>query len=585
MPSLFDILEIGARSLFTHQKRIAVAGHNLANAATEGFSRQRADLVTTFPFSTPVGQFGTGVNISGIRRIRDDFLDRRIRTTTTELAYAGLMSNNYAQLETAFYDPLSQASQIGQVSRTGGISNSMDAFFSAAHEVSLQPEYPSVRTSFVEDAKTLAASFKAADTSMKQLRENVNDQIIQAVEEINSFIYNIADLNRRIMNVEVNARMDANDLRDQRDRILEQLAEKVQIQVTEQDFGVINVAVLGVNVVDGPNTIMFETIGAEDNLERYVEIRFVQEPSRILTNSFKTGELGALVELRDSIIPSYLKELDTLVYQFIQQVNLLHSGGSGLKSFQSLQSAASVSASIEPLVNAGLPFSMQAGTFTIQIVDSDRNVVQSYDITVDPTVDSLADIAARIDAADGVVGGGDLQASVTADNRLQIWTAAGQGFQFHGDNSGALAALGINTLFTGSTAEDIGINAIIDQDSDYLATSQSGAVGDNTIILSIAQLKDQRTMNSGTQTFTEFYRTIIGQIGIEGRRSGQIRNSSDLLLTALKEQRSSISGVSIDEELVNLIQAQQAFGAAARVVTMVDEMLDLITSRLGTGGR
>ncbi|HNT35590.1 MAG TPA: flagellar basal body rod C-terminal domain-containing protein, partial [bacterium] len=310
-----------------------------------------------------------------------------------------------------------------------------------------------------------------------------------------------------------------------------------------------------------------------------------QEPSRILTDSFKTGELGALIELRDSIIPAYQDELDTMVYTLVEQVNRLHSGGSGLKAFQSLRSAVAVSASTEPLVNAGLAFSAQAGTFTIEIVDSDRNVVESYDITVDPTVDTLADIAARIDAADGTVAGGSLQASVTADNRLQIWTLGGQGFQFHGDDSGVLAALGVNTLFTGSTAEDIGINSIIDQDSDYLATSETGAVGDNGIILKIAQLRDERLMNGGTQTITEFYRATVGQIGIEGRRAEQMRNSSDLLLTALKDQRSSVSGVSIDEELINLVQAQQAFAAAARVVTMVDEMLDLVTSRLGTGGR
>ena len=120
--------------------------------------------------------------------------------------------------------------------------------------------------------------------------------------------------------------------------------------------------------------------------------------------------------------------------------------------------------------NSGLDLEIQTGTFRIKLLDANGNVADEYDIAVDPGADTLDALAAAIDIADGTAGGGSLHGEVTADNKLRIYTAAGYTFQFDGDSSKALSSLGLNTFFSGSTARDIEVNPLLENDSDFVAT-------------------------------------------------------------------------------------------------------------------
>lgn len=584
MPGIFDIFQIGARALFAQQRRISTAGHNIANASTEGFSRQRVNMTTTIPFDTPQGQLGNGVRISGILRIRNEILDRRIRNEVSTSSYNQSLANYYSQMETAFYDPLVNASEIDNPGAAGGIANLIDKFFAAAQELSLQPDSMPLRVNFVEEAKTLSTVFQTSQSDLTALRENLNEQVIGKVGEINALIDQIAELNNQVMGVEIQQGVIANDLRDRRDLLVEELAEKVNIQTYAGEFGVMNVEMLGVNVVDTKYAIHLETIGGDVDPNGFVQVRFSGEPSRVLTSLFHSGELGAALEMRDDIVQAYMDELDTLAGSLIEQVNNIYAGGSGTAAYQSLISDNAVSDSAEPFSNAGLNVAMQAGQFSIRVLDSSGEEVETYTIDFDPSVDSLEDLAQRIDAIDSTVGGGHLTTS-TDQGRLSIFASTGFEFQFEGDSSNVLSALGVNTLFSGSNASDISVNTVMEQNPDLVATSANGEIGDNSIIASIAELKGIRGMSSGTQTFGEFYRSTVGRIGIEGRRAAQTYNGSTQLLSVLSDQRSSVSGVSLDEEMIDMLQAQQAYTAAARLVTTVDEMLELIVSRLGLVGR
>ena len=227
---------------------------------------------------------------------------------------------------------------------------------------------------------------------------------------------------------------------------------------------------------------------------------------------------------------------------------------------------------------------VQAGSFNIRVLDQDGEPISIYTINVDPTVDSLDDLAARIDAADGVVGGGEFSASVGLDGQLVI---SGEGFnsvQFQNDTSYVLAALGINTYFTGTGAANIAVNQYLKDDNALLATSSDGTTGNGDGALGIAQLVDSGFMDNGL-TLEEYYTGYISTLGIESRRNTQLMETHSSVLVSLREQQEQISGVSLDEESINIIQFQQSYTAAARLITIVDEMLDLVTNRLGTGGR
>ena len=585
MSGLFDILEIGSRALFGSQLGLEVTGNNIANANTEGYSRQRVVFTEGLPRNTIPGMLGTGVAVEAIERYRDEFIDMQIRVQSTSYGFYAKASEVYDRLEIVFYDSLDPLGDQPSDYDSVGLNANFSLFFNIFQDLSLEPESGSNRIQAIEQGNTLAENFQSMYRQLEQLQSDLNTEILDNIDSINGIASEIASLNEQIAFAEVDDRVNANDLRDQRDQLLNELSQYINIKVVEEDNGEVNVSFNGINLVDG---VAYQPLQAiiDDDPKGYVEIVYQNERSRVLTDFIDHGELGSLIEARDTTIPQYIEILDKLAVSLMGEVNKIHASNMGTTGYDEVVGFFETYDSSQALsfYNNDYLNTVQAGSFNIRVLDQDGEPLGIYTIDVDPTVDSLDDLVARIDAADGVAGGGEFSASVNLDGQLVI---SGEGFnslQFQNDTSYVLAAMGINTYFTGTGASDIAVNQYLKDNNALLATSGDGTPGNSDGALGIAQMIDSGIMENGL-TLEEFYTGYISTLGIESRRNSQLMETHSSVLVSLQEQQEQISGVSLDEESVNIILFQQSYTAAARLITIVDEMLDLVTNRLGIGGR
>jgi flagellar hook-associated protein 1 FlgK len=585
MVTLFGLLETGSRALFAQQTGLAVTGNNISNVNTPGYSRQRVNLVTTPDLRLEPAPIGTGVRVQSIERLRSAFLDAQIRQETSRLGYYTQQGDILSQLEVLFNDPITLSASSLDDTAEAGLNSTLTEFFDALQEVSLEPESTSVRTALEQQAQVLVSTFNLIAVQLQDLREEVNTRVQNTVDEINGLLKSIYDVNQQIGRLEVGQGDQANNLRDQRDLLITQLSSYIPLDVTELDSGAVNVKICGINAVQPSSVTYLEATGDPNDPTSVANVVFADTGGQILDNLIVSGELGGLLNARDKIIPFYSAQLDTLAHSLIYEVNRIHSGAAGLKGFEQITGTSAVRDPASALASAGLDFPVQAGTFTLVVRDADGEVSGSYDITVDPTADSLTTLAAAIDAADGTVGGGDLTATVTGDYRLRITAGTGLRFTFQGDSSGALAALGVNTFFIGTDAGSIAVNSVISNDVNYIAASSDGTEGNNEAILLMAQLRNAQTMLGGKADFHEFYQGMIAQLGTEGRAAAQLESNTSLLVDSLETRQEELAGVSIDEETVNLLKYQRAFAAAARFITSVDQLTQTVVEGMGIVGR
>lgn len=584
MVTLFGILDIGARGLFAQQRALNTTGHNIANATTPGYSRQRVNMVSAYPLLERPGPLGTGVEVVSVERMRDAFLDGQIRTQLSLFGFFSTASGGYDQLETILAEPLNPVAGALDNPEATGLNAILQRFFDAFHELSLSPESSSARTSVVQTAITATETFNNLAQQLAQQRRDTNDAIKLKIDEINLKLQEIADLNRQIARIEVDGQSHANDLRDKRDQALADLSQMTPLRTTENPDGSVNVAILGVNVISGVNlTTTLEAVVTPDDPNAFYSVVFSKERSRVLNTLFESGELGALLALRDDITPRFQERLDTLAAALIEQVNRLHAGGSGLSKFTLLRSLNGVSSASVALANAGLPASINAGQFQIVVEDANGVAQGRYNIALDPGVDTLASLAAAIDAADGVVGGGPLSAQLVG-NQLEISSASGLTFRFEGDTSGVLGALGLNTFFTGTDATTIAVAGDIVANPSRIAHSADGTPGNVDNAIAIAQLAGRPILDNGTADFRAYNRSTLSILGIESRRVSELALNTDALVTELAARQESLAGVSLDEEAVNLIRFQQAFNGSARFITAVDQMIDNVVNGMGLVG-
>ncbi|MDZ4688891.1 MAG: flagellar basal body rod C-terminal domain-containing protein, partial [Planctomycetaceae bacterium] len=289
------------------------------------------------------------------------------------------------------------------------------------------------------------------------------------------------------------------------------------------------------------------------------------------------GELGGAIDARDNILTGFLDQIDQWTGGVINEFNKVYSSGEGLRGYQSVTSEAFVSNTTAALNAAGLAFTPRHGSFQLKTVNAATGAVTVSNIAIDldglggiGTDTSLVDLSVAIDALDNVT------ASITSDGRLQINAAAGYEVRFGNDTSGALAALGINTFFTGSSSDDIGINALVAADQRYFASGRGGGPSDNTNALELAQILDRPVDALNGVSVDQFYTNLVGTVAQAGSAEQTLADGSLNFRDALKAQREQRSGVSIDEEAINVMELQHNYQAAARIISTIDELLNTL---------
>jgi flagellar hook-associated protein 1 FlgK len=470
MLGLFGTLNMANRSLQTQRNATEVAGHNLANVNTPGYSRQRVAIETSITIQSDMGPQGTGADAVAIVQLRDKLLDRHIvGETSVRAAYEGrqrALQFAQAALGQAIDRQATGAEGAAAASGVGGqhgIAEELSALFAAFQSLSTNPTSSAERQVLVIKAQNLATQFNQVARRFDDLRTSLNESISSEVGQANSALADIAQLNDQIITAELGTEAQANDLRDTRQKRIEDLAKLVHIDTVENSNGGVDISIDGVQLVSGRNVLdTLESFDAGSGSGQFLVRTVGGGATLILTG----GSLQGTIDARDNDLVQLRADIDNLATQLITGINAIHGSGYGL-----------------------------GGT---------------------------------------------------------------TGEQF----------------FTGTNASDITFNQTLANDPSRIqASGVAGAVGDNTVVLQLAQLANTRHPGLGNQTFLENYGQTVSKLGQYLNGLNTQLGNQDIVEQMLLRQRDSVSGVSLDEEMTDLVRFQRAFEASARLITTIDEML------------
>lgn len=563
MGTLFSTLDIARSGLQVAQVQLDTAGHNIANANTEGYSRQRVELAAKYPNTLSFGQLGRGVQVQNITRLRDQFLDNAFRLQNQALGQADVQAQYLSRLESLFQEPGSTAS----------FSNKLNTFFGTLNNFANNVEESPVRQGVISDAQALSESFRQFAQQLYSMRTAANEEVKGIVPQINSLASTIAALNLQIRSAEAGGSI-ANDLRDSRDKSLDDLSKLVNITTREQSDGQVDVQIgsqvlVTRNIAETLVTIQNPALDSQRN--DLVEVRLAS--SNELAD-IQGGQLYGVLSVRDGNLVTARDKMDELAAAIIYQVNRIQSQGKGLASISGTISSANPTTNATTALTAsgaGLPFSVTPGTFDVVVYNS-SGVPTTTTVTVTAAT-TLNSLAATLNAIP------NFSASVTGGNTLNLGATGTSTFTFANDNSGVLAALNINGLFTGYDARTMGLNTDIVQNLNLLSSGYNtdlANTGDNTAALAMANIQNASVMDGNTATINQFYETTVTQSGVDSQSVKNALTAAQSFVTDIEGRRQSVSGVSLDEEATNLLQFQRAFEASSRVIVILDRMLDAL---------
>lgn len=559
--SLFGAIQQANTGLQAAQVGLQVVGNNIANANTPGYIRQRLEQTPSIATRSGALLIGHGVRTTGVVQMIDKALAERVNAANNAVAGGQTLDKAYSQLE----------SLVGTLDG-GGIPEQLTLFNNALHDLTTQPADRSLREFVILQGEALARTIRSTYKSATDRQAEFNADLTDMSQQINRQLARVAELNVEIATVEGGGSLgsDATGLREQRYAALEELSKFVELNVQEQPSGAVSVFVGGDYLIAEGNFREVYTAYSEAN--EGFEIRIKQTDSPLQS---KGGVLGATIQARTEIFGSFLKDLDQLADGLVRAMNDVHSQGQGRVGFNELTGTNRAQRGV-PLRDAQLPFAPVNGTFEISVVDTAGQVVSKHNIPVrvlNQTSDStLESIAADITAISG------LTASITSDGRLAIDSESQVSFVFGEDTSGFVAAMGLNTFFTGTGANDIDVNPIIKANSDYLAISQGGIGQDTNTLTQMVDLVDRPLDSLDGKSVRDIFESNVAVLGQKVSLQRSITDGANGLYETLKSQHLAITGVNIDEESLKLITYNRAFQASARVVSVASEMLDILVN-------
>ncbi|MBI2566433.1 MAG: flagellar hook-associated protein FlgK [Candidatus Schekmanbacteria bacterium] len=465
MSNLFSALDTGLSALFTSQTALSAIGHNITNVNTFGYSRQEVGLQARLPTNFAEGVLGSGVEIEQIKRVYDRFLGDQLVRQQERVGSTEQKLVAWEQIE----------SNLNDLSETG-LKDSISTFFSAWHDLASAPENTAFRNNVMRRAESLAASFRDTQSRLNGLLRDTDTTVSLEVDSINSITAEIAKLNVMIAQQETSG-TPANDFRDQRDVLVQELSRHVAIDSFEDNNGMLFVEVRGAG---GPLVIANQTqelVAFRDPANNNLyDVRLDVNGNLIdLTDFIEGGTLQGALYSRDTTLQNEMAKLDELANGIIDQVNALHTTG----------------------------------------------------------------------------------------------------FDLNGNN------LAQDFFIPGTGATLMAVDPAIVADVRLIAASGTGAPGDNSIANSIAGLQQALTMNGASDTFDEYYNSMVVEIGNEIIGLNSKRETDDAVLYQLENRRDSLSGVSLDEEAADLMRYQKMYQAASKYISVIDGLMGTLISELG----
>ena len=561
-------LTAGRNALLAYQGALQVVGNNVANSGNPDHTRQTVDLT-----ALPGGQVGAGlrpgagVALTAIRRNVDEALENRLRTATGEVELNAATRSALSQIE-VFFDDLTGA----------GISQKLVGFFNALSDVQNAPQDLAIRQVAVATGDALASSLSSARKSLGEVGSRLNDQIKERVADANDLAGRVAELNRQIVRAEAGGTSQSGPLRDQRDALLRQLSQLLDIQTREQPDGSVIVYAQSEPLIQFGFSRGLTTEDIADGAFVRTSVLFADSNT---TLSDPGGAIGGLIRARDTQALDRIAAVDQLAAGIINEVNAVHADGQGLTPLRAVTATSAVADSTAPLSSsdAALRITPTNGSFFITVTDdaTGSSVSQRIEVDLDGVAPdtSLDDVISQINT--NLTG---VTATLTPDNRLSLvadtgfsFTFGHDGDQFREDTSGLLAALGINTFFEGSTAGNIRVRQDLVADPGLLAAAAINRTGDGTNAGRIGGLINLSSDALGGASILEFYNGVANGVAADGAAAQNNLEAVQAVQSALEQKRQSISGVSLDEEAIQLLKFQRAFQGAARYVSVVDQLM------------
>ncbi|HAI10917.1 MAG TPA: flagellar hook-associated protein FlgK [Phycisphaerales bacterium] len=565
--SLSSALQIGRSGILASQTALEVAGNNLANVATPGYHRQTISLTPAQgdQLSRDIS-IGQGVTVQSITRNISEALEARIRSSISQ------GSSSKTQI-----DVLTQLEALENEFTDVDLSSNLSEFFDAWSELANTPDDPSKRTLVIQQGEKLSAFVQDLRSNVVGLRDQVDEQISAAVDSANSVLSQLATVNMEIARVD-GGTGSANSLRDERDTLLAELSKYIDISTVEQNDGKVDVFVGSIPLIlNGTNRgIELRADAQGDDFE--MSIVLGSDGSPLLSTS---GTIQGFLEAREEHVNGAIDELDEFANTLIYQVNLLHTQGQGTEGFTSVTGTQQF-VDVDAVLNsgdAGLPFEIEHGSFQVTLTQTQTGQQNTTTIDIDldgiGTDSTMSDVLAQLNSVD------NLTASLSPSGRLVIETS-GQQYEvsFNEDSSGFLATAGINTYFTGSSAADIGINGLLEDNTNLLAVAQDHVDGDNSNALAIANLRTQELGALGGISLTEMWNRHVEEFAARMGQAESTFQADQIVSSNLNAQQQAISGVNADEEAINLLSFQQAYSGSARFLSVVDEMMQTLLQLL-----
>ena len=575
--SLTGAINIGRTALNVSQAGLQVTGNNLANVNTAGYSRQLVTLesIAGTANSGLADRAGRGVNISNIRRSVDDALEARLRDATSDEARA-----------TSDYQLKNQIESILGKLGDGDLSSQLSSFFNAWSERANGTKTSAI---VVQQGQQISEYMGRLRTNLLEQTSQIDSQLGATVKQADTLLSQIADLNVQIANTEGGMEQQANSLRDQRGQKLTELSGLMEVSTVDRGNGTIDVLVGSTPVVLGGQSRGLELSLAANGDGNSARILTKQKPEGV---QIQSGQIGALLSGRTNAVKGTLDQLDKLTSELIFQVNRLHSTGTTAAGFTSLSGSLQVTTADQSLAlndanNSSLsklPFSPKNGSFMIQVKSTTTNQTQTLRINVDldginnaglPGTEndtSLNDIVNQLNQASGIT------ASISSDGKLKVDAANGFTFSFTDDTSDALAVLGVNSFFTGTGAADINVRSDLAAAPQSLASGRmvNGTFVENANALQLSQLRDTANTRLGGIGFGEAWSQVSQDFGNQAATAKSAADAATIVKQNLDGQRSAVSGVSSDEESINMLAFQRQYQGAARVIQIADQLLQTI---------
>lgn len=561
--SLTSALQIGRSGLLANQAAIAVTGNNIANVAVAGYHRQAVNMTPAGDQELQHGVFlGRGVQLQSIVRQVSEGLESRLRDSMSDEAGYNAHVNILSQIE-AIQNELSD----------NDLSTHMTNFFNAWSELANNPTDNSLRAVVVEQGGVLATYLNSMQDGLNDLRRTVDSAITQDVQAADDLMTQIASVNAQIIRTEGGSG-EAHSLRDQRDVLLTKLSQYMDISTNEHSNGSIDVFVGSLPIVMGDKSRGLDVVTSADGDTLNIDVVIADDHSVLRPQS---GSLGVMIKSRASDVLGTLRSVNEFTGNLIFEVNKVHSQGQGTTGFSSVTSSARVA---DPALalndpDAQLDFTPSHGSFKLYVTQ--KSTGQRVESSINIDLDGIGADSTLTDVANAINGVANISATVTADDRLSI-SVNGSDYQitFGEDSSGFLAALGINTFFTGSSAQDIAINQTIRGNPANLAVSQNGSANDNSNALVMAQLANQKLASAGGNSLSQQWEQQVQNLAVKLSQANQQLNASVIVRENLTAQQQSYSGVNIDEETINLLAFQRAYQGSARFLGVVDEMMQTL---------